>query len=118
MKLPTALFCFLLSLSTQAQILERITISGIVSGKSPVPAADFFLKNHSHRGGLTDTSGYFRFSVPTTMLYDTLVISAIGFERKEVPLSSIDPDQDTVYFCLEQQSILLGEVLIESKDWI
>ena len=114
MKLTTSVFFLLLSLSIQAQTLDKVIISGSVNSGTPVHAADCFLKNNEHLGGLTDTLGYFQFHVPRTMLYDTLVISAMGYERKEVPLSSIDLGQDTAYFYLDQQSILLQEVLIES----
>lgn len=104
----------LLSLSTRAQSFERTSVSGIVHSQAPVESADCYLKNSEHVGTLTNTSGYFHLSFPNSMLYDTLVILAIGFERKEVPLASIKLKQDTVYFYLDQQSIVLQEILIES----
>lgn len=51
------------------------------------------------------------------MLSDTLVILAMGFERKEVALASIDLNLDTVYYNLDQQSIVLQEILIESPGF-
>lgn len=114
MKLAVSSLFLLLSLSVQAQSLQKTTVSGIVNSRTPVQSADCFLKNNEHVGTLTDASGYFQFSFPKSMLYDTLVILAMGFERKEVPLSSIDFGRDTVYFYVDQQSFLLKEVIIES----
>lgn len=115
MKLAASSLFFLVSLIVQAQSVHKIAISGSISARSPVESADCFLKNNEHVGTLTDASGYFHFSFPKSMLYDTLVIWAMGFERKEVPLSSIDLHEDTVYFYLDQQSVVLNEVLIESN---
>ena len=106
-----------LPLCIQAQTIRKISISGIVNAGSPIDAADCFLKNNQHLGTLTDSLGYFHFKFPQTFLYDTLIISALGFEQQEVALSSIDLSQDTVYFYLEQQSIVLNEVLIESEGY-
>lgn len=114
LNLFTSLSFVFLSLSTQAQSLQQLSVSGIVLSQAPVEAADCYLKNNEHVGTLTNTAGYFHLSFPKSMLYDTLVILAMGFERKEVPLASLNLDQDTVLFNLEQQSILLKEVLIES----
>ena len=108
------MFLFL-PLCMEAQTAQKISLSGIVNAGRPIHAADCFLKNNQHLGTMTDSVGYFQFTFPPTLLYDTLVISALGFETSELPLSSIDLMQDTVHFYLEQQSILLNEVLIESK---
>lgn len=114
MKLAASSLFLLLNLFVQAQPLQKITISGIANPRTPVQSADCFLKNNEHVGTLTDASGYFLLAFPQSMMYDTLVIWAMGFEKKEVPLSSIDLHQDTVYFYLDKQSIVLNEVLIES----
>lgn len=104
----------LLSFSTQAQSFERSSVSGIVHSQAPVESADCYLKNNEHIGTVTNAAGYFHLSFPKSMLYDTLVILAMGFERKEVPLASVNLKQDTVSIYLDQQSIVLHEVLIES----
>lgn len=104
-----------LSLSVQAQTHQEISLSGIILSSAPVEFADCYLKNNEHIGGLTNASGYFHLRLPTSMVYDTLVILAMGFERKEVPLASINFHQDTVYFYVNQQAIVLDEVLIESS---
>jgi hypothetical protein len=116
-RLIMSLSLVLLSVSIRAQTLEKINISGIINSSSPVPAADCFLKNNEQLGSISDTSGYFRLTFPKALIYDTLVISAMGFERSEVPLSTIDFNQDIVYFYIDRQPIYLGEVLIESERY-
>ena len=93
------------------------SISGILNGGKPIKGAHCFLKNHEHIGSVTDTTGYFHFNFQHTLLYDTLVISAIGFDKKEMPLFSVTLGQDTNYFYLKQRTIILNEVLVESKGF-
>lgn len=110
MKLATSLLLMLIAVSVNAQI----GISGIVKANVPIHGADVFLKNNEHVGVLTDTAGFFHLRISGSLAYDTLVILAMGFERKEVPLSGIDMSRDTLEFFIDQQSILLDEVLVES----
>jgi hypothetical protein len=102
---------------TQAQTIQKTSISGAVNAMRPVYDAHCYLKNNQYFGSVTDTLGFFHFGFPPALLYDTLVISAIGFEKREVPLSSLALGQDTIHFYLEQQTILLREVLIKSEGY-
>lgn len=106
-----------LNLHVQAQSNQKISLLGIVNDRKPIEGAHCYLKNNGHLGSVTDSSGFFRFGFQQTLLYDTLVISAIGYEQKEVPLFSVNIIQDTNYFALKQNTIILDEVLVETKGY-
>jgi hypothetical protein len=100
-----------------AQENELKSISGIVEGKTAIEGAHCYLKNNEHLGSVTDSTGFFNFVFGQSLIYDTLVISSIGYQRKIIPLRSVSLDYDTNYFSLKQHTLILDELLIESSGY-
>lgn len=76
------LFFFGSGLNLQAQ-----TVSGIVfnsQDETPIPGVNISVKGNSQIGTSTDSQGNFSLGVPT--LNDTLIISFVGFQTREIPI--------------------------------
>ncbi|MEQ6120185.1 carboxypeptidase-like regulatory domain-containing protein [Reichenbachiella sp. MALMAid0571] len=118
MKLSILLVLIFWNYCVHAQV--RQSISGHVRSthsERPISGAHCYLKNNEHIGSITDSLGFFHLSFSKTLLYDTLIISRIGFAKKEVPPSFYNYTFDTLSFHLDQQSIVLNEILVESQGY-
>ncbi len=81
----------------------------ITDRRNPLEAATVYLKN-SLRGVITNTDGEFIIKVPPEHLSDTLIISHIGYLKKQILLSKAK--NDTLHIKLEKHSILLEEIIV------
>ncbi len=103
----------------KAQEREILQIKGIVTDdvNQPIKGVHCYLKNNDHFGSVTDTLGFFQIAASGSTTYDTLVLSTIGYERKEIPLVLINQGTDTATFQLKQQSIFLEEISVETEGY-
>lgn len=83
--------------------------------KKPIPGAVCYLKNNEHIGNLTDAKGCFTFKFPKELTYDSLVISFLGYKRLNTPLRLLKLKDDTLFFKLERNTIILDDLVIEAK---
>ncbi len=90
-------------------------ITGVVKDKrdKPVFAANVYLKSSQQKGTTTNFDG--AFSLQVNDLNDTLIISFIGFQTKEIQLTSIDFDEPLIIILVENQRSL-AEVVITAQD--
>ena len=112
-------FLFFLFIKTSAQVQpatdrQVITVKGQVvhgSDQKPVPFAHIVNKSR-YLGTISDTAGYFIIAMHK---FDTLVISAIGFERQEYilpPFVSVSPYHTLVFIRARSYPIDEVEVFI------
>jgi len=102
--LSTALL--LLFLSTIALAQERMVSGTITDAKdgSPIPGASVTIKGVSGKGTVSDMDGKFQLSVAPNAV---LVISFVGYEKKEVPA-----DKTTINVTLSEDTKNLSEVMV------
>ena len=103
-----------------AQQSNFIDIKGFVlemGSKKPISGAVCYLKNNEHIGNLTDSKGYFTFKIPKELTYDSLVISFLGYKRLNTPFQLLKLKEDTLFFQLERNAIVLNDVVIEVKSF-
>lgn len=108
------LFCY----ASRAQ--QSIAIKGVLvdqTNNQPIDHAVCFLKNNVHIGDVTEENGFFRLNYPLSFEYDSLIISSLGYERLELPLSSLNINRDTLFFFLERKALLLDDLIIEAKGY-
>ena len=111
------LIAILLSLSLKGQQLIESKISGIIlDSKSGEPLVNtfIFLKNHSEFNTLSDPNGEFSLSHPALFQTDTLVISLLGYQKKQILLKSLNRDNNQIF--LIQVDISLQEVVIQPDE--
>lgn len=111
------LIAILLSLSLKGQQLIESKISGIIlDSKSGEPLANtfIFLKNHSEFNALSDPNGKFSLSHPVLFQTDTLVISLLGYQKKQILLKTLNKDNNQIF--LIQVDISLQEVVIRPDE--
>lgn len=98
------------NLSAQTEISGFVFVKG---GNNPVQGAHCYFKSMQYKGVVSDELGYFKIK-NLENLGDTLVISAIGFKQKEIPTFSLNGSTDTIKVYLNEKSIMLNEITIES----
>lgn len=89
--------------------LHIVQVSGLVmnaDSTQTIPGVHVFNKR-SGRGDITDYKGWIS---KAFLAGDVLIISAIGFENREVVVPDNVGDRWTVIFALEEDSVDLGEV--------
>ena len=88
---------------------------GVVKDKvgNPVFATNVYLKGNPQKGVTTGFDG--KFNLQINGINDTLIISFIGFQTKEVPLSFIDFNKQLIVI-LEEDSQTLAEIIITAQD--
>lgn len=98
---------------------DILQLKGIVVNEAnrPIIGVHCYLKNNNHFGSVTDTLGFFQIAASGSTVNDTLVLSNIGYERKEIPIALINPRTDTTTFHLKQQSIFLDEISVETEGY-
>lgn len=109
MKIVAVLLLFLGCSSSFAQ--DVTAVSGRLLEKSDsatIPYAHIRLKRHAI-GVVSNTEGYFHFSIAPQYVEDTLTISSIGFKTFEIPVKEI---RDSLICFLEKETIELRQVVI------
>lgn len=104
----------LLVLTFGSAMSRNITVKGVVRdsiSKVPVPFASILLKG-TDRGVLTDDKG--RYTIVTSLPFDSVMASAIGYTTKTVP-SKGKGDKLTVNIDLHSTGVMLGEVIAKPK---
>lgn len=79
----------------------------------PVFAVNVYLKSYPQKGTTTDFEGDFNLIINN--LDDTLLVSYIGYETKEISLSTIDMSKYLI-IVLNKNSQTLEEVIIKARD--
>lgn len=113
LKLINVVLYSLISASIAAQ---NIRISGNVhdyQGK-PIFAANIYLKNNLDKGSTSDLEGIFSFDIMPDNMKDTLVVSFIGYEKKEIPLAQLDIKK-LIYIRLKEDQTTLTEVVVKAN---
>lgn len=104
---------FLLLVFFLSQVaLSAQTVFGVVrdsSGSESVPYATVLVKG-TQKGTQTDANGFFKLSLDE--LPSTLVVRCIGYETKEVTVTSM---QGTVQVLLKRQAFFMREVVIGAQ---
>lgn len=90
-------------------------VHGIVkNGKGePIFAANIYLKSGVQNGVTSNFDGDFSLDIPN--LEDTIIVSFLGYEPKEIPISDIDVYKP-ITVILKVKSQTLDEVIITAKD--
>jgi hypothetical protein len=95
---------------------DFITISGkVIDSKSfqPLPYASLIVKKKSF-ATVSNEAGVFVFHIPRSSGEDTLLITFVGYEIKELAIQSIDKSKPQV-ISLDPQEIFLKEVVVNNK---
>ena len=94
---------------------SQSVVNGVVKDKNgePIFAANVYLKSVPQKGATTDFDG--RFILDVSNLNDTLIVSYIGYEKREILLSTINISENVIII-LNESSQTLNEVIITAKD--
>lgn len=114
MKKTTRYLCLLLLLSS-ANLYAQFTIKGRVKDvetAEPVPFANVYFKGTSI-GSNTDFDGYF--TIKTPRLYDTLMVSYIGYVSKELAVDQTKKEQ-SINFQLKPENTKLEAVEFVARE--
>jgi len=98
---------------------EYQSVNGIVTNKidnTALSNASISLKNH-FIGTTSNLQGEFVFSFPSKYSNDTLLVTYLGFETVEIPVSEI---KDSLRIALTPKKFLINEIVVKHKDptWI
>ncbi len=108
----------LIVLRKKPQNIDNIKVKGKIYDANkgvPLEFAGLQLMNTTI-GTITNSEGEFAFSIKKNQLGDTLLISALGYERQNVVLSIFFNNPDTVIY-MKTISILIDEVTINAADY-
>ncbi|TXE07546.1 carboxypeptidase-like regulatory domain-containing protein [Algoriphagus aquimarinus] len=108
------LFCVQVAL---AQNQQTNNISGVVidtEDSSPVQFAYLYLKNYPDFSALADEQGEFKFFFPSQFWDEIVVISSIGYQKLELPVSSLSKTGNIIR--LQRQLLSLNEVTVMPED--
>lgn len=94
---------------------SQSTINGLVKDKKgeAVFAVNVYLKSYPQKGTTTDFNGNFNLIINN--FDDTLLVSYIGYETKEILFSTIDFSKPLI-IVLNKNSQTLEEVIIKARD--
>lgn len=94
---------------------SQLTVNGLVKDKKgePLFAVNIYLKSYPQKGTTTDFDG--NFNLVINNFDDTLLVSYIGYETKEILLSTIDISIPLV-IVLNKNTQTLEEVIIRARD--
>lgn len=109
-------FIFFIILFSPLISNSQNVLNGMVEDIEDIPvfAANVYLKSVIQKGTTTNFDGKFGLEIPNAKS-DTLVISYIGFETKQIPLSEINLDK-LLIVKLTAQSDKLDEVIVKYAD--
>lgn len=90
-------------------------VHGVVENEKgePIFAANVYLKSGVQNGVTSNFDGAFRLDI--LHLEDTIIVSFLGYETKEIPISDIDISEP-ITVILKRKSQTLDEVIITAKD--
>ncbi len=111
---PFILILFYLILSLSAWSQQKIILNGTVydkSNNSAVPYSNIYLKE-SKTGTISQNDGTFSLSVPK--LPDTLIISAIGYEKRKIFLTA--KNNRNLNIALTSSDFELSEIIIHPSE--
>ena len=114
MKKLLYLLCLLMLMSS-TDLFAQYTVKGRVKDQEtaePVPFANVFFKG-TQVGITTDFDGYF--TIKTAQLYDTLVVSYIGYISKTKIVDKTKKEQ-TINFQIKPENAKLNEVVFVAKE--
>ena len=104
-------------LSSFAQTGRSVNVKGIVldsNNQDPLPNTFIYLKNHSEFSILSSSSGEFDLNYPNLFKTDTLVISLLGYQKKQIPLSRLNQKTNQIY--LYQVDLSLQEIVVKPDE--
>lgn len=107
------LLVFAISFGQQREFIEGQLIDS--KSETPIPFATIRIKNKS-KGVISNIDGGFIIPDVLQKLGDTLVISSIGYDVKEVQLSTLDKDIINVILITEKIESLDEVVVVGSKN--
>ncbi|WP_158531227.1 peptidase associated/transthyretin-like domain-containing protein [Algoriphagus chordae] len=81
---------------------------------SPVQFAYLYLKNYPDFSALADERGEFKFFFPSQFMDEIVVISSIGYQKLELPVSSLSKTGNIIG--LQRQLLSLNEVTVMPED--
>jgi len=105
-------------LRKKPQNIDKIKVKGKIydiNNNTPLQFAGLQLINTTI-GTITNTDGEFTFTVRKSQLNDTLLISALGYERQNIILSIFYNNPDSIIY-MKSISILIDEVTINAADY-
>jgi len=105
-------------LRKKPQNADNIKITGKIYDaykNTPLEFAGFQLLNTSI-GTISNNNGEFSLTIKKNQLLDTLLISALGYERQKIQISEIQNNPDTIIL-MKSISILLEEVEVNANDF-
>jgi len=106
------LACFLFS-GILTSVYGQLTIKGKVleqNSDTPIPYANIGVLN-SNFGTISNSDGSFSIKIPVSHLEETLLFSAIGYEKKSIAVNSFTIDKEIIIY-LNEKEIVLDEVVI------
>ena len=104
----TAIVLFVISISSNAQVIE---VKGIIkeqAGKTALPFANIYLEN-SYLGTVSNGKGAFQISIPAAQKKDSLVISYIGYHSQKISIAGI---KGPLEIFLAENTTTLSEVVV------
>jgi hypothetical protein len=110
----------LLILSPQVEMAiidKKIKISGTVKNirtKKPVPFANVFIRNESI-GTITNNEGVFEIFFPESQIFDTLIVSCLGFFSEKIPYDKFLGESVDIYLD-PNKFIVLSEVIVRPEN--
>ena len=107
----------LLFILLSSSVFAQKQLKGVVQNtkKEPVFAANVYLKNNKQIGKTTDFEGNFELKITKEGINDTLIISFIGYNSKEIPLNTIS-FENSIVIILKKNPLALQEVIIKAKE--
>ncbi len=110
LKLISSILYLIISVSIGAQ---NIKISGriIDSQEKPIFAANVYIKNNLEKGTTSDLDGNFVLDINHNNMKDTLIVSFIGFEKKEIALDKLAISKQ-VNIQLKEERTVLSEIVV------
>lgn len=94
----------------------QIRIEGILlnaEDNTPIPFANIGILD-TRTGTISNEDGTFEILIPASLATDTLLFSALGFEKKSIHIPSLKSRKDLV-ITLREQTTILKNVVVRSK---
>lgn len=108
------ILCLIISTSAIAQNL-KIRGNILDDSKNPIFAANIHLKNNLGKGTTSDLNGYFTMdNIEPKDMKDTLIVSFIGFEKKEIALANVSIHED-INIQLKEDERTLSEIVVKAN---
>jgi hypothetical protein len=112
------IFSFFLFFSFYSLSQEEFNVEGQIldqETKEPIPFAALQIKN-KNLGIYASEDGEFTFRIKNSFLSDTLKISSIGYERKLIPLNSLDRSKfNVIYLKLNNEQLNEIQIVANKK---